>query len=69
MELVGNGNALALKGSIDVVEGRYAQNFDLAGMIFTPKRTSEVNEPFWQGIPLLETMRLTCARSRAAACS
>jgi hypothetical protein len=48
-----------------VVEGRYSQNFDLAGMIFTPKRTHEVSEPFWQGIPLLETMRLSLrAQSR-----
>jgi hypothetical protein len=34
-------------------------------MIFTPKRTNEVAEPFWQGIPLLETMRLNLrAQSR-----
>ncbi|MGZ3425745.1 MAG: translocation/assembly module TamB domain-containing protein, partial [Polyangia bacterium] len=58
VELVGNGTQLTLRGNIDIVEGRYAQNFDLAGMIFTPKRTREVSEPFWQGIPLLETMRL-----------
>jgi hypothetical protein len=59
VELVGNGTQLTLRGNIDVVEGRYSQNFDLAGMIFTPKRTHEVSEPFWQGIPLLETMRLS----------
>ena len=47
-----------LKGNVDIVEGRYAQNFDLAGMIISPKRTSEASEPFWQGVPLLETMRL-----------
>ena len=65
VELVGNGNQLTLRGNIDVVEGRYSQNFDLAGMIFTPKRTNEVAEPFWQGIPLLETMRLALhAQSR-----
>jgi hypothetical protein len=58
VELVGNGNQLTLRGNVDVVEGRYAQNFDLAGMMFTPKRTNEASEPFWQGIPLLETMRL-----------
>jgi autotransporter translocation and assembly factor TamB len=66
VELVGNSQQLTLKGAIDVVEGRYAQNFDLAGMIFTPKRTNEVSEPFWQGIPLLETMRLNLrAQSRS----
>ena len=55
------------RGNIDIVEGRYAQNFDLAGMIFTPKRTNEVAEPFWQGIPLLETMRLNLrAQSRGS---
>ena len=42
VELAGNGNQLTLRGNVDVVEGRYAQNFDLAGMIFTPKRTNEV---------------------------
>jgi hypothetical protein len=67
VELVGNGNQLTLKGNIDVVEGRYRQDFDLAGMIFTPKRTAEATEPFWQGIPLLETMRLQLrAQSRGA---
>ncbi len=65
VELVGNGNQLTLRGNIDIVEGRYYQNFDLAGMIFTPKRTNEASEPFWQGIPLLETMRLALhAQSR-----
>jgi autotransporter translocation and assembly factor TamB len=65
VELRGNANQLTLRGNIDVVEGRYYQNFDLAGMIFTPKRTTEVAEPFWQGIPLLETMRLDLhARTR-----
>ncbi|HEY1587802.1 MAG TPA: translocation/assembly module TamB domain-containing protein, partial [Polyangia bacterium] len=58
VELTGNGNQLALKGAIDIVEGRYSQNFDLAGMVFKPQRTNEVAEPFWQGVPLLETMRL-----------
>ena len=58
VELAGNGNQLTLRGNVDLVEGRYAQNFDLAGMIFTPKRTNEAAEPFWQGVPLLETMRL-----------
>lgn len=58
VELAGNANQLTLRGNVDVVEGRYSQSFDLAGMIFTPKRTSEVSEPFWQGVPLLETMRL-----------
>ncbi|MCU1282775.1 MAG: hypothetical protein JWM53_6321, partial [bacterium] len=65
VELVGNGNQLTLRGNIDIVEGRYYQNFDLAGMIFTPKRTHEVSEPLWQGVPLLETMRLNLrAQSR-----
>ena len=65
VELAGNANQLTLRGNVDVVEGRYAQNFDLAGMIFTPKRTNEVAEPFWQGVPLLETMRLALhAQSR-----
>lgn len=66
VELVGSSQQLTLKGAIDLVEGRYYQSFDLAGMIFTPKRTTEVSEPFWQGIPLLETMRLNLrAQSRS----
>ncbi|HEY2744081.1 MAG TPA: translocation/assembly module TamB domain-containing protein, partial [Polyangia bacterium] len=65
VELTGNSNQLVLKGVIDIVDGRYAQNFELADMVFKPKRTYEVAEPFWQGIPLLETTRLNVhAQSR-----
>lgn len=57
VELVGDGNQLTLKGNINLVDGRYSQNFDLDKMVFKP-RVVEAAEPFWQGIPLLETMRL-----------
>ena len=58
VELSGNGNQLALKGNINLVEGRYAQNFELEKMVFRP-RVTEVSEPFWQGMPLIETLRLS----------
>src|SRR5207302_11311583 len=55
--LTGDGNQLTLRGSIDLVEGRYSRGFDLVGMVFRPK-VVETPEYFWQSIPLLETMRL-----------
>lgn len=57
VELYGDGNQLALKGDVNLVDGRYAQNFDVVGMIFKP-RVAETTEPFWQGMPLFEAMRL-----------
>jgi autotransporter translocation and assembly factor TamB len=66
VELQGNGNGLTLRGNINLVEGRYAQNFDLVGMIFRP-RINEVAEPFWQGLPLLETLRLSLRVQSAGA--
>lgn len=57
IEIFGDGNGLTLKGNINLVEGRYAQNFELLGMVFRPKVT-EVATPFWESSPLLETMRL-----------
>jgi autotransporter translocation and assembly factor TamB len=58
VELFGDGNQLQLRGNIDLVEGRYSQNFDLVSMVFHP-RVVEQSEPFWQGMPLVETMRLS----------
>src|SRR5262249_11375093 len=37
VELYGNGNQLTLRGNINLVEGRYSQNFELVSMIFRPK--------------------------------
>jgi hypothetical protein len=39
------------------VEGRYTQEFDFIDLLLRP-RAVEVDEPFWQGSPLLETMQL-----------
>ncbi|MDB4965603.1 MAG: hypothetical protein JWN44_1292 [Myxococcales bacterium] len=66
IELYGNGNQLGLRGGINIVEGRYSQPFDLVGMIFKP-RTAEASEPFWQGIPLLEQLKLSLTAQSAGA--
>jgi hypothetical protein len=52
-----DGASFALSGSVSLVEGTYKQKFDLKDQIFKP-RTVEVEEPWWQGDPRLETMRL-----------
>jgi hypothetical protein len=57
VQLSGDGSGLTLKGAIDLVEGRYSQNFDVLGLVLRP-RTVEAPTPIWEGLPLLETMKL-----------
>ena len=53
-----DGAHFALDGSILLIDGRYTQKFmDMKDFVVRP-RTVEVDEPFWQGDPRLETMRL-----------
>ncbi len=57
VHIAGSSRHLTLGGTIDIVDGRYTQPFDLIGYVLRP-RTVEVNEPWWQGNPLFETMAL-----------
>jgi hypothetical protein len=54
----GNGRRVTAAGSIDINDGRYLQSyFEPQDFIVRP-RVAEKQEPFWSGIPLLETMGL-----------
>jgi autotransporter translocation and assembly factor TamB len=52
-----DGARLALSGDVNVVDGRYFQRLSI-DKAFTPTRTAESSQPFWDGQPLLETMQL-----------
>jgi autotransporter translocation and assembly factor TamB len=49
---------LTLAGSVDIVDGRYVQRFDLLKDVIEPQRVHVVQKPFWRGMRLLEEMQL-----------
>jgi hypothetical protein len=57
VDLTGTGDQLRLAGRLDLVTGRYYQNFDVKGLVFRP-RTVETEPPFYEGYPLLEDLEL-----------
>ncbi|MEO6953374.1 MAG: translocation/assembly module TamB domain-containing protein [Polyangia bacterium] len=57
-ELSGDASHLNLSGTINIVEGRYTAPFDVTELLFKFARVSERPQPFWEGIPLLEHMKL-----------
>jgi hypothetical protein len=69
LRIHGDGKHLVAEGKIDLVDGRYFQNFDLKDTVLVAKRTVEAPEPpFWVGTPLLESMELRVkARSSGSA--
>jgi hypothetical protein len=53
-----DGAHYALSGSVNLVDGAYTQKFqEMKDFVIRP-RSVEVDEPFWQGDPRLETMQL-----------
>ena len=61
-----DGQHFELSGQVQLVEGRYTQKFEVKDFVFKP-RSVETEEPWWQGDPRLETMRLSLhARSPPA---
>jgi hypothetical protein len=52
-----DGSHLELSGTVQLVEGRYTQEFDVKDFVIKP-RAVEVEEPFWSGNPRLETLTL-----------
>jgi hypothetical protein len=58
IEISGDGHHLELTGTVNVIEGRYTRNYDLVQLLIQPQRAVERPEPFWEGIPLLEQMKL-----------
>lgn len=55
--LAGDRDLLQLRGTIDVLDGRFTQNFRLDQLLI-PVRTTERSEPFYKDQPLLESMLL-----------
>ena len=55
--LTGSGEALKLSGQLNLVTGRYYQNFDVKDLVIQP-RSIEHDPPFYKGIPLFEDMEL-----------
>jgi translocation and assembly module TamB len=51
------GNQLHLTGAVEVIDGRYLQEFRITKLL-VPVRTSERAVPFWVGVPMLERMKL-----------
>jgi autotransporter translocation and assembly factor TamB len=58
IHLHGTSQQLALDGTINVADGRYTQEFNVVNQFINPVRTSERTAPFWQGVPVLERLRL-----------
>jgi hypothetical protein len=56
--IFGDRNGLTASGHIDLTEGRYVHKFDIIDQLVLKPRTVERSDPFWAGVPLLETMRL-----------
>ncbi len=53
-----DGQHYELSGSVQMVEGRYTQKFDTKDWVVKP-RAVEKEEPWWEGDPRLETLKLS----------
>jgi translocation-and-assembly-module (TAM) inner membrane subunit TamB-like protein len=62
IHLTGDASHLKLSGDINIVTGRYQQEFDVRGLFFKP-RIAEADEPFYRGHPLLEDLELDLVAS------
>jgi autotransporter translocation and assembly factor TamB len=58
LRLHGGANQLYLSGKVDMVDGRYTQRLNYTKLLLVPERTAERATPFWNGIPLVEQMKL-----------
>ncbi|MBK8482259.1 MAG: translocation/assembly module TamB domain-containing protein [Proteobacteria bacterium] len=56
--LVGDEQALALNGSVDIIDARYVQEFDLIKNAVLRPRVAEEAAPFWQSVPVLANLAL-----------
>jgi hypothetical protein len=52
------GNQLHLTGRVEIIDGRYVQEFRITKLL-EPVRTRERSVPFWVGVPMLERLRLS----------
>lgn len=58
LTLVGDDQALSLDGTVDIVDARYIQEFDLIKNAVLRPRVAEESPPFWEGVPLLANLAL-----------
>ena|GEM_PF-3853279 len=59
LTLSGSVPHLSASGTIDLVDGRYSEPFDMIGLFLVARRTNESPEaPFWVGQPVLENIEL-----------
>lgn len=56
--LAGNRDEMHLTGDVEVVSGRYMQDFDLADRFLSARRVMEEDKPFWDGDPFLSGLKL-----------
>jgi hypothetical protein len=54
----GDGRQLAVRGRVDLNDGTYRQNYDFLGYVLKAQRTAERGSSPWEGVPLLENMKL-----------
>lgn len=55
------GKGLELSGRIDVIDGRYIRPYDIFRDAVIRPRVVEKSVPFWQGVPMLEQIKLQLA--------
>lgn len=58
LSLYGNRDQLHLSGGLEVVSGRYMQDFDLTDRILSARRVEEEDVPFWEGDAFLSSIKL-----------
>lgn len=56
--LSGNREQMRVSGGVEVVSGRYMQDFDLADRFLSARRVVEEEAPFWEGDPFLSGLLL-----------
>ncbi|MBK6848139.1 MAG: translocation/assembly module TamB domain-containing protein [Proteobacteria bacterium] len=56
--LVGDEQALALSGTVDIVDARYVREFDIIKNAVLRPRVAEESPPFWEGVPVLANLAL-----------
>lgn len=58
-ELKGNPDeGLTFAGDVRLVSGRYLQDFNVRNLVLSPRINESGSKPFWQGEPLLESLKL-----------
>lgn len=59
LQIVGNHDEMRVLGNVEVVSGRYMQDFDLTERFLSARRVVEEEAPFWEGDPFLSGLLLS----------